>query len=575
MCFIFLDSQGNPLNFERCNGNEVAAVRDSFSGLDWEVKSQDEKDFRYYRRPLTWFEFNDDYIAQLNEENYGGFDDWRVPSKDELRTLINYTKINPAFPQEIFKTLMAQDYWCGRSYGLRPDCGWVINLNLGSATAKNKTLTSYGVAVRGRKLPEPNARFIDNGDGTITDTFLKLMWQKNQSERKSYNDILKELPTYNFAGYNNWRLPTMHELNSIFDESHENGNWYFDEFFEHDKLQPPILQHITSNLFKNTYVWVTNFNFGYDGYYGEKSIPLAYRLVRNLDSLNTKFQMPSSGQTEIFNDKGKVINVDFMRGKTSCANLKHCLIDFQSGLHYEKSNPRNKYTFDDALKHVEDLNAQFYGGKNTWRLPTVDELRFIVDYSKKSPAVFESFAPYIDSDFYWTSDTHKLTGEERVWAIFFGYGCAVPIEREQLCGCIAVSEGYENLADRSPARYTVGNGVVLDNYTKLMWLRDELPMMTAPEAEKYLAENELVGYNDWRMPDMKELSTLFNRRAENYEFLDKNLFPHVYDHSFKFLIARETFNGMFEWGINLNFCYDGYYADRLNGKYIIKPVRNI
>ena len=98
----------------------------------------------------------------------------------------------------------------------------------------------------------------------------------------------------------------------------------------------------------------------------------------------------------------------------------------------------------------------------------VDELRFIVDYSKNSPAVFESFAPYIDSDFYWTAEEHTLTGGERVWAIFFGYGCAVPIEKNQRCGCIAVSEGYENLADKSEARYTVGNGVVIDNYAKLM-----------------------------------------------------------------------------------------------------------
>lgn len=573
MCYIFLNSIGSPLKFEDCKGKEGAVIRDSSMGLDWEIKSLDAEDFRYYRRPLTWFDFTENYIAKLNEMTYGGFNDWRVPSQVELRTLIDYSKTSPAFPQEIFKTLIAQDYWCGTTYGLRPDCGWVLNLNVGAVTAKNKTLASYGVAVRGRKIPDAKERFVDNGDGTITDTFLKLMWQKEQNERKSYNDVLKELVTYNLAGYKNWRLPTMNELNSIFDESHENGSWYFDEFFEHDKLKPPILQHITANLFKNTYVWVKNFNFGYDGYYGEKFIPLAYRLVRNLEPANKKFIIPSGGQTEIFNERGEVVDVDLTLSKTSSANLKQCLIDFQTGLHYEKSDPQKKYTLAEALKHIEDLNAQFYDGKNTWRLPTVDELRFIVDYSKKSPAAFDSFAPYIDSDFYWTSES--IMGGARTWTVFFGYGCAVPIDSSQLAGCIAVCEGYENFADKSPERYTVGNGVVIDNYTKLMWLRDELPMMTALEAEKYLAENELVGYDDWRLPGMKELSTIFNRRAENREFLDKNLFPNVYDHSFKFLIAHETFNGMFEWGINLNFCYDGYYADRLNGKYIIKPVRNI
>ena len=575
MCYIFLDAEGKPLNFEHCKGEEVAVIRDSTTGLDWEVKSLDEDDFCYCKRELNWFAFVEKYIPQLNKMAYGGFSDWRVPSKAEMRSLIDYAKTSPAFPQEIFQTLTAQDYWCGTTYGLRSDCGWVINLNLGAATAKNKTLTSYGVAVRGRKCPAPQSRFIDNGDGTITDTFLKVMWQKKQNERKSYNDVLKDLPTYNFAGYNNWRLPTMHELNSIFDESFGGGNWYFDEFFEHDKLQPPILQHITSNLFKNTYVWVTNFNFGYDGYYAEKSMPLCYRLVRNLDAANKKFQIPSGGQIEVFSDSGEVININASLMKSSSATLQHCFIDLQTGLHYEKSKTQKKYTFDEALKHIEDLNANFYDGKNTWRLPTVDELRFIVDYSKKSPAVFDSFAPYIDSDFYWTAEPHTLTDGARVWAIFFGYGCAVPIEKNQRCGCIAVSEGYENLADKSEARYTVGNGVVIDNFAKLMWLRDELPLMTAPEAEKYLADNELVGYRDWHLPGMKELSTLIDRKADNRQWVSKNLFPKFYDESFAFLVARETFNGMFNWGINHMFAYDGYYADRLRGKYKIKPVRGV
>ena len=283
--------------------------------------------------------------------------------------------------------------------------------------------------------------------------------------------------------------------------------------------------------------------------------------------------MPSSGQTEIFSANGEVIKVNPTLAKTSFANLKHCLIDFNTGLHYEKSETQEKFTFDEALKHVEELNANFYDGKNTWRLPTVDELRFIVDYSKKSPAVFESFASFIDADFYWMAES--IMNGERVWAIFFGYGCAVPIEKNQSCGCIAVAEGYENLADKSAERYTVGNGVVIDNYAKIMWLRDELPMMTATDAEKFLAENELVGYSDWRLPGMKELSTLINRRAENRQWISKNLFPKFYDESFAFIVARETFNGMFNWGINHMFAYDGYYADRLRGKYKIKPVRGL
>lgn len=572
MRYKFLDKEGKPLLVGKCQDDAIAVVNDIQTGLYWEAKSFNQNDSRYNQRLMTWEEFTGDYIAQLNEIKYGGFDDWRVPSKDELRSLITYRNINPAYYTKYFMTLTPDDYWCGSTYAQRPDCGWVINLNIGATTAKNKTLPSCGVAVRGKTVPAAKDRFVDNGDGTITDKYLNLMWQKEQNERMSYSQVLKMLPNYDLAGYRDWRLPTMHELSSIFDESYENNSWYFDDFFKHDKLQPPILQHITSNLFQDTYVWVINFNFGYDGYYGEKSIPLAYRLVRNCTSFQDDFQIPPNGQKEIYSPEGTIIDIDFSRRAVSYGEIDEYIWDMKTGIAYEKSSAKN-YTLEEAKKHVADLNAKFYGGTNNWRLPTVDELRFIVDYSKKNPAVFENFAPYVKADFYWTVEEHLPSNRERNWAVYFGYGCAVPIEKNQHCGCIAISGGYQNLADKSMARYTVGDGVVIDKYTKLMWLQDELPPMTYADYEKYLKENEFAGYNDWRIPDMKELSTLVLREAENMEWFNRELFPHIYENK-SFFIARETFNGMFNWGVNMIFAYDGYYANRLAGVYRIKPVRN-
>ena len=466
-------------------------------------------------------------------------------------------------------TLTPDDYWCGNTYAQREDCGWVINFNIGATTAKNKTLPSGGIAVRGKSMPSASERFVDNGDGTITDKYLNLMWQKEPNERQSYEQILKMLPDYEPAGCRDWRLPTMHELSSIFDESYSNSNRFYDEFFKYNDIP----HYLTSNIFEDTYVWVINFNFGYDGYYAEKTIPLGYRLVRNCTIGDESFQMPSSGQREIYNPEGAIIDVDFSRRSVSFVEIDEYIWDMKTGIAYEKSSGKS-YTFAEAQQHVADLNAKFYGGTNNWRLPTVDELRFIVDYSKKNPAVFENFAPYVKADFYWTAEEHFPSNRKRNWAIYFGYGCTVPIEKTYRCGCIAISGGYQNLADKSMNRYRVEDGVVIDRYTKLMWLQDELPPMTYAEYEKYLKENELAGYNDWRIPDMKELSTIVLREAEYMEWFNKELFPHIYDER-SFFIASETFNGMFNWGVNMTFAYDGYYANRLVGVYRIKPVRKV
>lgn len=391
----------------------ITVIRDTQTDLDWEVKSSEPNDEKFFKRLMTWAEFKS-YVDYLNKISYGGFSDWRVPSKHELRSLINYSGINPAYQKEIFKTVVPNDYWCGAEpFGPRQDCAWVINFNIGSTTAKNQSLQSHGIAVRGKKLPPPQERFKDNGDGTITDNYLKLMWQKGANGRTSYAQVMEMLPNFELAGHKDWRLPT------------------------------------------------------------------------------------------------------------------------------------------------------------------VDELRFIVDYSKKNPAVFDIFACRVRPDFYWTAEYYPAPSGERNWAIYFGFGCAVPVDKNQPCGCIAVTGGYQNLADKSKNRYEIADEYVIDKYTSLMWMRNELPVMTWAEYDKYLSENTIAGFNDWRIPEMKELSTILRRSDKNKEWFDPELFPHIYDTPRSFFIARETFNGMFNWGCNMIFAYDGYYADRLNGKYRIKAVRNV
>lgn len=146
MRYKFLKTDG-----KKCK--EIVIIRDTQSNLDWEVKSSEPNDKRFFKRLMTWNEFKS-YVDYLNEISYGGFNDWRVPSKHELRSLINYFGLNPAYQKKIFKILVPQDYWCGTEpFEPEPDCAWVMNFNIGcSTTAKNQFLKSYGPAVRGKKF---------------------------------------------------------------------------------------------------------------------------------------------------------------------------------------------------------------------------------------------------------------------------------------------------------------------------------------------------------------------------------------------------------------------------------------
>lgn len=64
-------------------------------------------------------------------------------------------------------------------------------------------------------------RFTDNGDGTLTDHELGLMWAKSDNKGDIEWKQAEQWAKYYFAKnikskYNNWRLPTIEELKSLY-----------------------------------------------------------------------------------------------------------------------------------------------------------------------------------------------------------------------------------------------------------------------------------------------------------------------------------------------------------------------
>ncbi|MDD5052592.1 MAG: DUF1566 domain-containing protein [Sulfuricurvum sp.] len=67
----------------------------------------------------------------------------------------------------------------------------------------------------------------------------------------------------------------------------------------------------------------------------------------------------------------------------------------------DATDKRTKYTYDDAKEMCDNLTL--YG--KSWRLPTIEELYRIVDYSFTRPSVDMKFFGVMMQRYYWSSDT--------------------------------------------------------------------------------------------------------------------------------------------------------------------------
>jgi hypothetical protein len=224
--------KGVPLPANRFTDNGDGSVTDSFTGFMWvkdgNLIASRDPDFDQDRTPgdgdIDW-KTAFDYVDLLNNENYLGHNDWRMPNMVELRSLVNLeipdialppdhpfvnlkdlywssttsenmrslaigvliqehyahsNIINPAGETEDFAKdpdIIGANYW---KYYLLP----VRNTTTTGTIENPKTGQQYtfypeddGYLKKGTAWPTP--RLVDNSNGTVTDRLTGLMWTKD------------------------------------------------------------------------------------------------------------------------------------------------------------------------------------------------------------------------------------------------------------------------------------------------------------------------------------------------------------------------------------------------------------
>ncbi len=289
--------------------------------------------------------------------------------------------------------------------------------------------------------------YTDNGDGTVTDNVTGLMWQQSfdqngdgsidVADKLSYDDLVSLVNGgLSFAGYSDWRLPTIKEQYSLIlfsgrDISGYNGS--------STQGLIPFIDDVT-------------FEFGYgDTNAGERLIDMqcatstvyvdgsVEELVFGVNFADGRIK----GYGTSLRGQDKLFNYLLVRGSTSYGinnfqdNNDGTITDHATGLMWMENDNGEGVLWENALSQAEQYE---FGGYSDWRLPNAKELQSILDYTR-SPSTTNSGAidplfncsqitnedGVADYAYYWTSTTHGnwTSGNNGASAIYLSFGRAL------------------------------------------------------------------------------------------------------------------------------------------------------
>jgi hypothetical protein len=491
-----------PADEESPEGDDPAPsyiqVIDESTGLRWALVNGS----------ATWEEAK----AACENLEYGGFEDWRLPSAKEWLSIADHDRLSPALRYFHFgEFLYDSSYWTMTPAAENDGSYLIFGTYYAVLSYETGSYSNYFACVRGdeygKAVEGSFSVLTQEGDEIVKDSATNLVWQKGYAAELNWKAALAYCANLNYAGYTDWRLPNKNELLSLVD---------------YEKTTKPISMFPGD---EGDYFWTSTFGYYYGGPDGALIINTENGEISTADAdEDGPFVRCVRSDTEP--DTGILLCDESHYAPCEDASTHYVWsqVDFiQADLSWKE-------------KAVQCRESNF-GGISQWRIPTIDEIRTILTSSEKLKTGGECPVTDACSDFsagcFDEEDEEKCIEEDGFETSLYDYGAYI------LSGTIAdESDGVYyawavNTMDGSLTDLSINNS---DNYSVSRCIKDDsLPNPEFPytdsasglvwserstsdlswyEAAAYCQDLVEGGSNNWRVPTMEEVKTLVKNCPE-------------------------------------------------------------
>jgi hypothetical protein len=250
--------QINPMSY---TDNGDGTVTDNITGLVWQ-QQVDNQSINWYQASGTFDPVhNPGSTDACGSLTLGGHSDWRLPSKKELISILDYSiwYPNPTINQVYFPNTIAGDFWSSTPCSDAQASAWGVFFGGGMVTRSIMDGDRYVRCVRGGR--EAGEGLFDNGDGIVIDGATFLMWQQDDPGMMSWGDAMAYCEGLTLSDYTDWRLPNVKEAASLLDDNRSNpaiDKTYFKNA-QADRYWPSTI--LASN--SHNWAWYVDFASGY------------------------------------------------------------------------------------------------------------------------------------------------------------------------------------------------------------------------------------------------------------------------------------------------------------------------